>query len=455
LAKSGLKHIDVGAELTKTEWESEDSHEVVHGNSFPGSPVERQLFYRDDEHKWYIYNASAWVWLGGGGGGMAVHGNEYHDPDFAEVSHTHSDLSPAHKDITTGVHGVGAGTIAKVGDIAVDSNLSSAAQDAIAKKHTQGTDVALGAVGTKNPPIDADKALYRNSESADALVTSTWTQIKAFLKTYFDTIYRLATADHTHQSTGAQAGKLDHGLALDGLGDDDHTQYIKHSLATAISDFLVASGAGAFVKKTLAEVKTILGLGTAAYTASTDYVTHALATAANDFLVASGAGAFVKKTLAETKTILNWAADIATHAGLTTGVHGVGAGTVAKTSDIPSKVIALTFIIDGGGSAITTGQKGHLEIPFACTITGWTLLADQSGSIVIDVWKDTYANFPPTVADTIAGSEKPTLSSAQKNQDLTLTTWTTAVAAGDILAFNVDSVSTVTRVTLSIRAEKS
>lgn len=51
----------------------------------------------------------------------------------------------------------------------------------------------------------------------------------------------------------------DHG-ALEGLGDDDHTQYIKHSLATAVSDFLAASGAGVFVKKTLAEVKTILGL---------------------------------------------------------------------------------------------------------------------------------------------------------------------------------------------------
>lgn len=69
MAKSGLRHIDVGPELTKTEWESEESHELIHGTSFPGSPVERQLFYRDDEHKWYIYSGSAWVWLGGGGGG--------------------------------------------------------------------------------------------------------------------------------------------------------------------------------------------------------------------------------------------------------------------------------------------------------------------------------------------------------------------------------------------------
>ena len=37
--------------------------------------------------------------------------------------------------------------------------------------------------------------------------------------------YRLESADHTHQSTGAQGGQLDHGLALTGLTDDDHTQY--------------------------------------------------------------------------------------------------------------------------------------------------------------------------------------------------------------------------------------
>jgi hypothetical protein len=44
------------------------------------------------------------------------------------------------------------------------------------------------------------------------------------------------------------------------------TGLVLHSLATAANDFLIASGAGAFVKKTLAETKTVLGLGTAAYT---------------------------------------------------------------------------------------------------------------------------------------------------------------------------------------------
>lgn len=117
---------------------------------------------------------------------------------------------------------------------------------------------------------------------------------------------------------------------------------------------------------------------------------------------------------------------------------------------LASKAIVVS-IGDATGSTITTGVKFYVEIPVPLTITGWTLVADASGSIVIDVWKDTYANFPPTVADTIAGTEKPTLTAQQKNQDLSLSSWTTAIDVGDILAFKVDSATTVKQVTLTLR----
>lgn len=123
---------------------------------------------------------------------------------------------------------------------------------------------------------------------------------------------------------------------------------------------------------------------------------------------------------------------------------------------VEPKYRELVFIIDGGGSAITTGVKGDVRIQgFSGTIVAWTILGDQSGSIVVDVWKDTYANFAPTVADTIAGSEKPTLSSASKNEDAALSTWTTAIADGDCLRFNVDSATTVTRVTITIKIQET
>jgi len=118
-------------------------------------------------------------------------------------------------------------------------------------------------------------------------------------------------------------------------------------------------------------------------------------------------------------------------------------------------VASITFIIDGGGSVITTGIKGALEIPFACTINRVTLLADQSGSIVIDIWKQAYADYPPEDANSIVAAAPPTLDGADHSQDATLTDWTTAIAAGDCLMFNVDSITTCTWVTLSLKVTKT
>ncbi len=118
-------------------------------------------------------------------------------------------------------------------------------------------------------------------------------------------------------------------------------------------------------------------------------------------------------------------------------------------------ISAIEYVIDGGGVAITTGIKGDLEIPFGCTINRVTLLADQSGSIVIDIWKDVYANYPPTNADSITASAKPTITTATKSQDSTLTGWTTTITAGDTLRFNVDSITTCTRVTLSLKVTRT
>lgn len=134
------------------------------------------------------------------------------------------------------------------------------------------------------------------------------------------------------------------------------------------------------------------------------------------------------------------------------------AGTDFRVSPGPNQLDqAAGITIDGGGSAITTGVKGYVEIPYAGTIQRVTMLADQSGSAVVDIWKDTYANYPPTDADSITASAVPTISSATKSQDTTLTGWTTSVTAGDILGFNVDSASTITRlhVILTIRRSAS
>jgi hypothetical protein len=140
---------------------------------------------------------------------------------------------------------------------------------------------------------------------------------------------------------------------------------------------------------------------------------------------------------------------------LTNGVTGdyvLHNGTNLVRAESTSSV---NFLIDGSGSAITTGIKGDIRVPFACTITGAYLLADQTGSIVIDLWKDTYANFPPTVAGTITASAKPTISSATKDDDTTLSGWTTTVSAGDIIRVNVDSCTTIQRCLLVLTFKRT
>jgi hypothetical protein len=115
---------------------------------------------------------------------------------------------------------------------------------------------------------------------------------------------------------------------------------------------------------------------------------------------------------------------------------------------------ALIWVIDEGGVP-ALNNKAWLVVPFACTIKRWYLLADTNGSIQIDVWKDSYSNFPPTVADTITASAKPAIVSGTKNTDSTLTGWTTTLAANDIIVINVDSADTLSVVTFALVIERT
>lgn len=106
---------------------------------------------------------------------------------------------------------------------------------------------------------------------------------------------------------------------------------------------------------------------------------------------------------------------------------------------------------DGGGFALTTGLKaGTLVIPFTGVIGSVTMYSDISTTTVIDIWNDTYGNFPPTIADTITAAAKPTITAGIKSVDSTLTGWTTAVTAGDVLYFNIDSNDNATWVALAL-----
>jgi hypothetical protein len=108
--------------------------------------------------------------------------------------------------------------------------------------------------------------------------------------------------------------------------------------------------------------------------------------------------------------------------------------------------------IDGGGSVPTTGSKGYYQFDFACSIIGWSLVGDVSGSAQVTIKKSTDAGFPTTAS--IIASAPPALSSQQKVTSLTLTGWTTAIGVGDWLEYNLDSITTIKRLTLKVKVQR-
>jgi hypothetical protein len=121
--------------------------------------------------------------------------------------------------------------------------------------------------------------------------------------------------------------------------------------------------------------------------------------------------------------------------------------------DIPFTAAGSFNVVSSSGP-VPDGIKAAAFIPFDATITKAVILADQATDAVVDIWKSDFAGYPPSSGNSITAATPPTLLGAVKNQDATLTGWTTAVTAEDILVFYVSGVTTARRLTLSLKLEK-
>ena len=112
--------------------------------------------------------------------------------------------------------------------------------------------------------------------------------------------------------------------------------------------------------------------------------------------------------------------------------------------------------ISNGTNVINLGQKNYVKMPYPGTITDWSIMASETGNVVIDLWKTTFASFPPTVSDSILNGQYLTLSNQQIKFDPILTGWTTtSFLAGDVFTFNVLSADTITNLNLTINVLKT
>ena len=111
-------------------------------------------------------------------------------------------------------------------------------------------------------------------------------------------------------------------------------------------------------------------------------------------------------------------------------------------------------VFNGGGSALVAGLQSWVRVPYGGTIVEASLMADESGSCVVDIWNAAFASFPPTIANSICASDLPTLSSAQTETDTTLTGWATAFSTGSVFLFNLTSISTIKELTVYLKVKR-
>jgi hypothetical protein len=110
--------------------------------------------------------------------------------------------------------------------------------------------------------------------------------------------------------------------------------------------------------------------------------------------------------------------------------------------------IGFNVVLDGYGSALSTGHTVDLVLPSQFVLQQVVLLADQTGDIEVDILQANYGGFPS--GSSICGGSPPAISSGDKFGDNVLSGWTVNFSQYDILRFHVDSCTSITRCTVFV-----
>ena len=109
---------------------------------------------------------------------------------------------------------------------------------------------------------------------------------------------------------------------------------------------------------------------------------------------------------------------------------------LAAAADLTRTV---NYVIDSGSLPMQVGDKGSLTIDVTGVIENIRVLSDQTGDIVFDISKTTFADFPNF--NSITSGNRVQLVNTNKYFDDVLNNWTSTITAGDILRFDVISVN--------------
>ena len=119
---------------------------------------------------------------------------------------------------------------------------------------------------------------------------------------------------------------------------------------------------------------------------------------------------------------------------------------LAAAADLTRTV---NYVIDSGSLPMQVGDKGKLSLDVTGVIESVTVLCDQTGDIVFDISKCTFADYP--AFNSITAAQRVQLTNSNKYFDDVLNNWTTTIVAGEILNFSVISVTDVRWLLISLK----
>jgi hypothetical protein len=160
-------------------------------------------------------------------------------------------------------------------------------------------------------------------------------------------------------------------------------------------------------------------------------------------------------TLAITCTKTSGLGFVASATTDTTSATNILSGTLAAAR-LPSNAKVRSFgttFGDTGGSALTAGSIVYFTVPYTCTISAWNATVD-AGTVTFDVWKIATGTAIPTVTNTITASALPAISTGTAIHSTTLTSWTTSVAANDIVGIQLKTVATAKYAELDVECDQ-
>ena len=113
-----------------------------------------------------------------------------------------------------------------------------------------------------------------------------------------------------------------------------------------------------------------------------------------------------------------------------------------------TQVDTFGVVVDGAGSIVTAGPKGHRFVPYACTITNVVLVGDTTGTADFHVYRDSNFNLSGATIGGISLGGGQTMAGT--------TGFTTGLSENDMLEFKVTgSPEKITRLSLFIEVEKT